>query len=85
MRLIDADMAERLVGCDEFTETLEMMETEDAAPVVHAEWIVIDRSKEGNEFYGFSNCRNVVSIVKPTWKYCPHCGAKMGEEVEEDG
>ena len=50
---------------------------EDLAPVIHAHWI--EQYDAGGKFYMCSNC--VQSNGRPYYKYCPDCGAKMGEEV----
>lgn len=52
--------------------------TEDVAPVVHAYWYMT--IKGGYPLFGCSNCDDVSSF---DYNYCPYCGAKMDEEVEE--
>jgi hypothetical protein len=57
---------------------------EDAMPVVHAHW------KDDGFDYGyhdFSQCtacgwKNPYAIV-PWFKFCPNCGAKMDEEIDD--
>lgn len=52
---------------------------ENVEPVVHAQWI------ENDEFpcYNCSNCHDAISYSDfNDYEYCPHCGAKMDEEVE---
>lgn len=47
-------------------------------PVTHAHWI------DNGEFccYNCSNCRDAISYSDfIDYAYCPHCGAKMDEEV----
>ena len=84
MRLIDADYASDAVGFDEFTETLDMMPTVDAKPVVHAHWIDNGRDKS----FTCSNCKSgcLLNYEADYHKsdYCPHCGAKMDEVVSRD-
>lgn len=74
MRLIDADMADRTVGSDEFREQLDMMETVDAEPVVHARW-----ERKIGEFE-CSACKKCSEYI---YDYCPNCGAKMDGKVKE--
>lgn len=51
--------------------------TEDAAPVVHAHWI--------DTLYGWacSNCEEEQEYTLYLG-HCPHCGAKMDEEVDDE-
>lgn len=62
------------------------METVDAEPVKHAHWIPCENETgEGSNTYKCSACGEIQMIIDGTpkdngWKYCPHCGAKMGEE-----
>ena len=59
------------------------LETEDVAPVVHASWVgaYYDGYADGYpvyEEYECSNCRySIETDEKPTYAYCPCCGAKM--------
>lgn len=48
----------------------------DYEPVVHAHWIKRYKSK----YYKCSICGG---IVEDEWHNCPHCRAKMDEEVKE--
>ena len=38
----------------------------------HSEW---------EEFYRCSQCKKEEYSLKPSWDYCPDCGAKMGEKA----
>lgn len=46
------------------------------APVVHGQWLCVDTDTE--QFFLCNRCKK-----KEYWEinYCPHCGAKMDEEV----
>lgn len=63
---------------------LELEQSEDVKPVVHAHWIEL-RANNGNVHYRCSSCGKEVSYsyAKKRWKYCIGCGAKMDEEAEE--
>ena len=55
----------------------------DVAPVVHGRWI----KKEEYTFgimYDCSLCKNRILYNGHSWDYCPNCGAKMDEPVEEN-
>lgn len=49
----------------------------DVAPVQHGTWHRID----DDGIYKCSNCGELCYVEeikgKPTWRYCPYCGAKM--------
>lgn len=48
----------------------------------HGKWIVLVHDEEsGCDIFGCSECRKVTGIVKPRWKWCPECGAKMEGEI----
>lgn len=49
----------------------------DVAPVRHGRWIV--RHIAGEDPYECSLCGNTVNVYG--YHHCPHCGAKMDEEV----
>lgn len=60
------------------------LQTEDVAPVIHAEWIKRDDGW-GDIYYDCSACNESWTTIEGTpfdnnMKYCPHCGAKMGKE-----
>ena len=55
----------------------------DAVPVVHARWIEVDEG-DGDYTYDCSVCGGKWWLAADTpeangMKYCPYCGAKMGE------
>lgn len=54
----------------------------EAAPIVHAKWIV-EFGDKGWKKHSCSNCeyfRRTDIHVSLNWSYCPHCGAKMDLE-----
>lgn len=67
---------------------LDMVKTEDVAPVIHAHWTITYESTAGVTDAKCSNCgyeslayENDVH-VDDDCHYCPCCGAKMDEVVE---
>lgn len=60
----------------------------DVAPVRHERWVTTDENIGGH----CSNCGMECSsvewgddyLMKPTWNYCPNCGARMDEEVDDE-
>ena len=57
--------------------------TADVAPVVHGRWIEKEKYSFGI-MYDCSLCENRILDTGHPWHYCPNCGAKMDEPVEED-
>lgn len=53
---------------------------EDVAPVAHAHWIKGAFADITCSNCGFPLC--VPNSIIPKLAYCPHCGAKIGEEEE---
>lgn len=90
-RYIDANkLKTRIAPESDFRNTLsewiDLQETEDVAPAIHAHWF---ESYWGGIGAECSNCGDVVSAcdmdyqdVIHDFEYCPYCGAKMDEEVE---
>lgn len=77
MRLIDADAIiyeyERVFKTKFVKESvIDKMPTIDAVPVVHGHWIGSDYDK----------CSLCGCMELGRTYYCPHCGAKMDEEVD---
>ena len=69
---------------------IESFPNADVAPVVHGRWIMVDDSCGK---YACSACREIeqectewgAGHYNPVNKdYCPNCGAKMDETVEDD-
>lgn len=44
----------------------------------HGEWVVLTIDKYSDcAIFGCSQCKTATGILRPTWKFCPHCGARM--------
>ena len=59
--------------------------TVDAVPVVHGHW----KSVDSDVVFECSNCACEVSTSwdydqDEMWSYCPHCGAKMDEVMNDE-
>ena len=55
----------------------------DVAPVVHGRWIAINPHKDVEGWIEYDcQCSACGEISWEVTNYCPHCGAKMDEEVE---
>lgn len=92
-RLIDADELERSVMslgedavCDdcayEFVNLIDAQPAIDAEPVRHGHWKLADIYHE--DVYVCSVCHADIAVpinfdYRPTYKYCPMCGAKLDE------
>lgn len=65
----------------DIVELVDSLEPADVAPVVHAHWI--DYLPETQDVRMI--CSNCATVDAPMykWKFCPNCGARMDEEVEE--
>lgn len=95
-RYIDADkLKTRIAPESDFRHTLvewiDLQETEDVAPVIHAHWTRKRTLSHDGELY-CSNCEWTPEVLGGTTLgdlqladvyYCPHCGAKMDEEVKQ--
>ena len=65
---------------------IENFQLSDVAPVVHAHWTEEDDGW-GDSYWVCSNCKEPWWLEEGTPEdnnmfYCPHCGARMDEEVE---
>lgn len=64
---------------------LDLEPSVDAEPVVHAHWILEKKYADGDADYKCSNCEFDDTFhsgfPEHFYKRCPHCGAKMDEEV----
>ncbi len=95
MRLIDADKLRLSYWIPSGTSTvstagqyyfysraeIDEAPTVDAEPIQHGHWI-----ENGKYWYVCSVCGYVEplsDLMDVHYKYCPRCGAKMDEEVEE--
>ena len=72
-------------ACEAFIDEIEDMlvdNKEDVAPVVYARWEWVTKN-----IYYCTECGRETSVEeymeKPTWNYCPHCGAKMDADEEK--
>ena len=58
-----------------------VFDTEDVAPVIHAHWeLYHDETNITYGSYACTNCKTIQGLAK--YRYCPYCGAKMDEEVD---
>ena len=55
----------------------------DVAPVRHGRWVEKEKYSFGI-MYDCSLCENRILDTGHPWHYCPNCGAKMDEPVEDD-
>lgn len=93
-RLIDAnDIAENLMDsnwfdCDDIDVALQAVKLTDTIDPEslrpHGEWIVLQIDNYSNcAIFGCSQCKTSAGIItRPTWRFCPHCGAKMEDTNE---
>ena len=56
--------------------------TADVAPVVHGRWIEKEKYTFGI-MYDCSLCENRILDNGHSWNYCPNCGARMTEDIDE--
>lgn len=71
-------------GVQWIMEKIDRLPAADVLPVVHSKWIIEFSGNGWNDWY---NCTCPVCMVKfekfdPT-RFCPNCGAKMDENVNE--
>ena len=59
-------------------DAIDDLPSADVAPVRHGSWVVIDAEEPRR--YGCSECKRLSWHME---NYCPCCGSKMDEEVEE--
>ena len=85
--LVDARTAERFATFCALADAVEEMQIVDAVPVVHGRWIEYPRA----HYFKCSNCKYTVphrkaNLVngKREYNYCPHCGAKMDWEEQNN-
>lgn len=89
MRLIDAhelikNKFKNPISYAAFCNLVGRQPTVDAVPVVHGRW---KRDTGGYGFWICSHCGFVseASAAYLLYRYCPHCGARMdGDENEDD-
>lgn len=94
-RYIDADKAiqqirkqsSRSVARECAVNAVNNTPAEDVAPVIHAHWIETE-DLSGDHYAECSNCCLLwwidgESSQEAEMNYCPRCGAKMDEEIED--
>ena len=69
---------------DDLAELFREAKAADVAPVVHGRWI--SKNHHGYEWvFVCSNCGYIDGYpFNDRFNYCPNCGAKMDETVEDD-
>ena len=89
-RYIDADIIrdewlhggenEHIYDTNDFLDSIDYQPTADVEQVRHAHWVLFNGELTGRIQYKCSICDSKWGI---DWMhYCPHCGAKMDENVE---
>ena len=69
--------------CTKKLQSISDMPAADVAPVVHGHWIEKEKYSFGI-MYDCSLCDNRILDNGYSWNYCPNCGARMDETVEEN-
>ena len=76
-------LSECSVCFDNVAKMIELLPAADVAEVKHGKWIEYPRA----HYFKCSECKETVPYKKAVlirgkrkYKYCPHCGAKMGAE-----
>ena len=64
-------------------QSISDMPAADVAPVRHGRWVEKEKYTFGIMYY-CSLCENRILDTGNPWHYCPNCGAKMDETVEDD-
>ena len=64
-------------------QSISDMPAADVAPVRHGRWVEKEKYTFGI-MYDCSLCENRILDTGHPWHYCPNCGAKMDEPVEEN-
>ena len=89
-RYIDADEIQRRLDENGFYE-LDQIPTVDAVPVVHGHWercmeIEVEFNGHIGKIYNVrcTACGSVRQAFCEIYDYCPSCGAKMDEAVEDE-
>ena len=78
------DIVKDMVGI--FTRAIDNQPTIDAEPVRHGRWI-LEKEPNGVPYcFHCSICDSDFRYlgIKTVYNYCPNCGAKMDEEVQND-
>ena len=71
------------LSCEKFEEAILKIQAADVVPVVHGRWI--SKNPHGYEWiFVCSNCDYIDGYpFNDRSNYCPNCGAKMDENVED--
>jgi len=88
MRLIDADELKKdfrlnFGGVSHAVAACEIIDRQPTidpeSPRPHGTWVVLTIDNYSNcGIFGCSQCKTAAGIItRPTWRFCPHCGAKM--------
>lgn len=86
MRVIIQEDALRMSEGRDFHRFIHELPTIDAAPVVHAHWIIPTYiGSYRAEVPHCSSCNGIPAGVDEKTKYCPHCGARMGAKERSNG
>ena len=64
---------------NDFEKIIDSVPTADVAPVRHGYWV--KEKRDVLIHWHCSACKECFYLDKPNAEYCPHCGAKMDEEV----
>ena len=73
------DMLEDFCVNESFYDALQTIPTADVSPVRHGYWV--KEKRDVLIHWHCSACKECFYLDKPNAEYCPHCGAKMDEEV----
>ena len=73
---------EGMFDCEDVISSVENAPPADVSPVQHAKWEVVVGSN-GKEYMVCTGCRKQQDLTG-VFSYCPNCGAKMDEPVEEN-
>ena len=63
-------------------EVIKTFPAADVAPVRHGRWIEKEKYTFGI-MYDCSLCENRILDNGHSWNYCPNCGARMAEDIDE--
>lgn len=91
MRLVDADVAQRIADKELFLDeagavqfVLSHTPTIEAEPVRHGRWVHDEqRIHNGVDWWHCSECNSPATGVEIKYNFCPNCGAKMDLEGEK--
>ena len=82
-KYVDGYDREKFDDWQEIIDGIESVPAEDVEEVKHGKWIEYPRA----HYFKCSECKETVPYKKAVlirgkrkYKYCPHCGAKMGAE-----